>query len=118
MMNSNNPGKAQFETPFDHITDVNELVLAARADWAEKNAMPSAPMDEETAEDALMDILAACLTSWIIIHGQVPVDSKERLTEIIESMIDALRKMQALLPDDPETFKQELRLMLRRRLTG
>ena len=108
-----NPG---FVTPFDHITDVNELVLAARADWAAKNDMPAEPMDEETAEDALMDLLYLCLGHWIIVHAQVPVDSKERVTEVIESMIAALRKLQATLPDDPETVKEDLRRLLRRQL--
>src|SRR5215510_3043507 len=108
-----NPG---FVTPFDHITDVNELVLAARADWAAKNDMPAAPMDEETAEDAAMDFLLACLTGWIILREPVPIDSKERLTQIIESVIDGLRRIQSALPDDQETLKKELRHMLRRQL--
>src|SRR5262249_58178267 len=93
-----NPG---FVTPFDHITDVNELVLAARADWAAKNAMPSAPMDEETAEDALMDILAACLTSWIIIMGKFPVHRRERLTENFNSLFNPLLKIQPPFPTTP-----------------
>lgn len=118
MINSNNPQQAGFETPFDHIQDVNELVLAARAAWAEKNAMPAAPMDEDAEEDAALDFLLALLAGWIILREPVPVDSKERLTQIIDSMIDGLRRIQSALPDDRETLKKELRHMLRRQLVS
>ena len=117
MTNDQNPRGAKFETPFDHIQDVNELVLAARADWAEKNEVP-APMDEATAEDAAMDLIIAILAGWIILREPVPVDSKERLTQIIESIIEGLRRIQSALPDDRETFKKELRHMLRRQLVS
>ena len=114
MINDQNPGGAQFETPFDHIQDVNEFVLAARASLAEKNAMPAAPMDEDTADDAAMDFLLVVLAAWIILREAVPVDSKERLTQIIESVITALRRIQSTLPDDQAELKRELLHLLRR----
>jgi hypothetical protein len=114
MINSINPRQGQFKTPFDHITDVNEFVLAARAAWAEQNAMPATPMDEETAEDAAMDFLCAVLVRWIILREPVPVDSRERLTQVIDSMIAALRRLQAALPEDEAELKRELLHLLRR----
>jgi hypothetical protein len=48
MINEQKPGGCQFETPFDHIQDINELVLAARAYWAEKNEMSPELMDDDT----------------------------------------------------------------------
>ena len=118
MINSVNPRQGQIETPFDHIEDVNELILAARAAL---NITPAVPMDEEAQdaeEDAAMDLLGAALSRWIILLEPVPVDSKERLTQITESMIDCLRRIQSLLPDHPETLKKDLRHMLRRQLAG
>jgi hypothetical protein len=119
MINNMNPEKAQFETPFDYIHDVNEFVLAARAAWMEENEIPAerAPIDEEEAkeaeEDAAMDYLSACLIGWIVMHEQVPIDSKERMTQIIESMINVLRKIQSVLPEDQEELKSGLLQMLR-----
>jgi hypothetical protein len=118
MINSNNPQQAGFETPFDHIEDVNELVLAARAAWAEQNEMPATPMDEESAEDTALDFVFALLAGWIILREPVPVDSKERLTQIIDSVIAGLRRIQSAMPDDREAFKKELRHMLRRQLVS
>jgi len=118
-MNRDNPQQAQFETPFDQIDDVNELILAARAAWPEMDLTPAAPMDKdavEVADDAMMDILSSVLTAWIIMREPVPVDSKERLTQVIDSMIDLLRRIQSILPDDPETLKKDLCHMLRRQL--
>jgi len=114
MTNDQNPRGAQFETPFDHIKDVNEFVLAARASLAEKNAMPAAPMDEDTAEDAAMDYLLACIVGWIILREQVPIDSKERMTQIFESVINTLRKIQSYMPEDQGELKRDLLHMLRR----
>ena len=120
MINNMNPEKYQFETPFDHIHDVNEFVLAARAAWMEENEIPAQPppIDEEeakeVAEDALMDYLLACLIGWIVMQEQVPIDSKERMTQIIESMIKALRGIQSSLPEDQETLKTALLHALRR----
>lgn len=105
-----------FETPFDHIQDVNELVLAARAHWAAKNEMSPELRNDKWLDDTTMDFAAALLAAWIILHEPVPVESKERLTQIIERVITCLRKIQSSSPDDPETFKKELRHMLRRQL--
>src|SRR5215467_2284645 len=120
MINNMNPEKYQFETPFDHIHGVNEFVLAARAAWMGENEIPAerAPIiDEEEAreaeEEAAMDYLAACLIGWIVMHEQVPIDSKERMTQIIESMINLLRKIQSFLPEDQEELKSGLLQMLR-----
>ena len=115
-----NPENYKFETPFDHIHDVNEFVLAARAAWKEEYGRPPQPppMDEEEAkevmEDALMDYLFGCLIGWIVMEEQVPKDSKERMTQIIESMIKALRGIQSSLPEDQETLKTALLGALRR----
>jgi len=113
-MNYQKPEGFQFETPFDHIQDVNEFVLAARAYWAEKNAMSPELMDDDTEDDAAMDFILALLASWIILREPVPVDSKERLTQIIESVITALRRIQSALPDDQAELKRELLHLLRR----
>jgi len=55
-----------------------------------------------------MDYLSACLIGWIVMHEQVPIDSKERMTQIIESMIKALRGIQSSLPEDQEELKRGL----------
>jgi hypothetical protein len=118
MINDQKPRGCQFETPFDHIQDVNELVLAARAYWAEKNEMSPELMDDDTADDTAMDFLLALLAGWIILREPVPVDSKERLTQIIEAVITALLRIQSALPDDQAELKKELRHMLRRQLVS
>ena len=102
-----NHKKVGFETPFDHIHDVIELILAARSFMAERDQI-SYPLDEDTAMDAAMDFAASLIAHWILIYEQPPIDSKERLTQIIESMIDGLRRIQSLLPDDQEEHKKEL----------
>ena len=116
MTNSNNPRQGQFETPFDHIHDVNELVLAARADWIAKSANPAVPMNEETAEDAAMDFVFSLLTGWIIMRAQPPIDSKERMTQIIDEVVGALRRIQSALPEDQAELRRDLLHMLRRQL--
>jgi len=103
-----------FKTPFDHITDVNEFVLAARAAWIEQDAMPATPLDEEASEDAAMDVLCAFLVGWIILREPLPVDSRERLAQVIDSIIAALRRLQALLPEDEGELKRALLSLLRR----
>src|SRR5262245_6457816 len=112
MMNDQKPGGAQFVTPFDHIQDVNDFVLAARAHWAERNKNPAwlEPADEDTA----MDYLAGCVAGWIILREQVPIDSKERMTQIFESVIDVLRKLQSSMPEDQAELKREILHLLRR----
>jgi len=112
MINEQKPGGCQFETPFDHIQDVNEYVLAARTYYAERNKNPAwlEPADEDTA----MDYLAGCVAGWIILREQLPIDSRERMTQIIESVIDALRKLQSSMPEDQAELKRELLHLLRR----
>ena len=97
-----------FETPFDHIQDVNELVLAARARLGEE--------DERSPEELnydVMDFSSALIANWIILYEPLPVDTKERFGQIIERLIIGLRKLLSTAPDDPETFKKELRHLLR-----
>jgi|SRR5215510_8030015 len=80
MTNDQIPRGYQFETPFDHIKDVNEFVLAARAYWAERNEAPAG--EELLDDDAAMDYLSGCVAGWIVLREQVPIDSKERVTQI------------------------------------
>src|SRR5262245_39002394 len=100
--------KLGFKTPFDHIHDVNEYISAARSFLEEKNQI-SIPVDE----DAAMDIASSFIVEWILLVGQPPVDSKERVTQIIESICDTLHRLGSLLPDDPEEVKKELLRLLR-----
>src|SRR5262245_37891913 len=95
--------KAGFEIPFDHIHDVNEFILAAHAFREE-----SVPLDKDVAMDAAMDFALSFIANWIIMCEQPPVDSKERVTQVIESIIDTLRRIQSLWPDDQEEHKKEL----------
>jgi hypothetical protein len=112
MINDQNPRGAQFETPFDHIKDVNEFVLAARASWAEKNEVPAG--QELLDDDAAMDYLLACVAGWIILREQVPIDSKERMTQIFESVINTLRKIQSFMPEDQAELRRDLLHLFRR----
>jgi hypothetical protein len=98
----------QFETPFDHIQDINELVLAARAQLAGKDERSP----DELSYD-VMDFASALIANWIILREPVPVDTKERFGQIIERVIICLQKLLSYAPDDPETFKKELRHLLR-----
>jgi hypothetical protein len=112
MTNDQNPRGAQFETPFDHIKDVNEFVLAARAYWAERNKNPD--WLELADEDAAMDYLLGCVAGWIVLREQLPIDSKERVTQIFESVINALRKIQSSMPEDQAELRRDLLHLLRR----
>ena len=76
--------------------------------------MPATPLDEEASEDAAMDVLCAFLVGWIILREPLPVDSRERLAQVIDSIIAALRRLQALLPEDEAELKRELLHLLRR----
>jgi hypothetical protein len=55
-----------------------------------------------------MNYLSGCVAGWIILYEQLPIDSKERMTQIIESVIDALRKLQSSMPEDQSELKREL----------
>jgi hypothetical protein len=112
MTNDQIPKGPQFETPFDHIKDVNEFVLAARAAWAEKNKVPAG--QELLDDDAAMDYLLVCVANWIILREQVPIDSKERMSQIFESVINTLRKLQSFMPEDQEELRRDLLHLLRR----
>jgi hypothetical protein len=112
MTNDQIPREYQFETPFDHIHDVNEFVLAGRAYWAERNKVPAG--QELLDDDAAMDYLLGCVAGWIVLREQVPIDSKERVTQIFESVIDALRKIQSSMPEDQAELRRELLHLLRR----
>ena len=112
MTNDQNPKGPQFETPFDHIKDVNEFILAARAAWAEKNKVT--PGQELLDDDAAMDYLSVCVANWIILREQVPIDSKERMSQIFESVINTLRKLQSFLPEDQEELRRDLLHLFRR----
>jgi hypothetical protein len=68
------------------------------------------PLDE----DAAMDFLFSCVAGWIIMREPVPIDRKERMTQIFESMINALRKIQSSMPEDEANLKRELLRLFRR----
>src|SRR5262245_49901134 len=95
--------KAGFEIPFDHIHDVNEFILAAHA-----VCKKSVHLDKDVAIDVAIDFTLSVISNWIIMCEQPPVDSKERVTQVIESIIDTLRRIQSLWPDDQEEHKKEL----------
>jgi hypothetical protein len=61
-----------------------------------------------------MDYLYGCVAGWIALREQVPIDSRERITQIFESVISALRKIQSSMPEDQGELKRELLHLLRR----
>ena len=103
-MSNNNPEKIEWETRFRNAQDVNELIRIARSAWAETKQAPAEliPLDE----DAAMDLVSGYVSNWILMCERLPVDSKERVTQAVESLIDALRRLQSAFPDDPEELKK------------
>jgi hypothetical protein len=88
--------------------DVNELIRTARSVMAEASLIPAqlTALDKEAAEDAALDLALGMLSNWILLCGQLPVDTKEGFTQNVESLIEALRRVQEIFTDDQVNLKE------------
>ncbi len=68
-------------------------------------------------EDAALDLISGFISNWILLCGHLPIDSKEKVSETIQSLIDGLYKFQSLLLSDPSnTINKDILHLLKRML--
>ena len=98
-MGPNNTGQSDLENQYRNAKDVNELISIFRNNHIEINHLSadSIPLDD----DAAFDVISGFICSWILLCGQLPIDSREKLNEAVQSLIDYLYKFQSHLLSDP-----------------
>jgi len=114
-MGPDNSGQSDLENQYRNAKDVNELIKIFRNGHIELNQLSadSIPLDD----DAASDVMTGFISTWILLCGQLPIDSREKLNEAVQSLIDWLYKFQSHLLSDPSfNLNKDLLHMLKRAL--